>query len=56
MISASDCAPASVPPANDTMPGLDREYANLLEKAFPNTEVTVQQSYGVGAKLSLIHI
>jgi preprotein translocase subunit SecF len=30
--------------------GLDREYANLLEKAFPNTEVTVQQSYGVGAK------
>jgi preprotein translocase subunit SecF len=30
--------------------GLDREYANLLEKAFPNTEVSVQQSYGVGAK------
>ena len=30
--------------------GLDREYANVLAKAFPNTEVTVQNAYGVGAK------
>jgi len=30
--------------------GLDRQYQQLMEKALPNTEVIVAQSYGVGAK------
>ena len=30
--------------------GLDRQYANLLEKAFPNIDVVVSNSYGIGAK------
>lgn len=30
--------------------GLDRQYQKVLEAALPNTEATVQQSYGVGAK------
>lgn len=30
--------------------GLDRQYASMLEKAFPNTEVIVSNSYGIGAK------
>ncbi|MEO6771759.1 MAG: protein translocase subunit SecF, partial [Kofleriaceae bacterium] len=30
--------------------GLDRQYQKILESAFANTEVSVQQSYGVGAK------
>lgn len=30
--------------------GLDRQYEHLLEDAFPDTDVIVVQSYGVGAK------
>ncbi|MFT3700575.1 MAG: protein translocase subunit SecF [Kofleriaceae bacterium] len=30
--------------------GLDRQYEKVLESALPNTDVSVQQSYGVGAK------
>ena len=30
--------------------GLDRQYEKAIEAAIPNTEATVQQSYGVGAK------
>ena len=30
--------------------GIDRQYQQLFEKAFDNTEVVVAQSYGVGAK------
>jgi preprotein translocase subunit SecF len=30
--------------------GLDRQYERILEKAIPNTEASVAQSYGVGAK------
>ena len=30
--------------------GLDRRYQRVLEAAFPNTEATVANSYGVGAK------
>ena len=30
--------------------GLDRQYEQVLEKAFPNIEAQVYQSYGVGAK------
>lgn len=30
--------------------GLDRQYEKILEKAIPNTEASVAQSYGVGAK------
>ena len=30
--------------------GIDKQYEQMLEQAFPNVEVEVQQSYGVGAK------
>ncbi|MBA3396080.1 MAG: protein translocase subunit SecF [Deltaproteobacteria bacterium] len=30
--------------------GIDRQYETLLEQAFPNVDVNVAQSYGVGAK------